>query len=1036
MKLWKKILLETGIFTAVFALGAGTGFLSFYHKAEEKQPTIKNDAFEEPAPREETPTEKYLNSLVSAKALEASALDLTISTSKEENRSVKRGLTDLDLGDINISVTNAQISIADIDNIKVVADLNIKMGNLDLDASIGFFDNTIYLDYADTHFCMSTDDITDVMNMLPTFGADIELPEEFSNLDFDELTASLANMEEVKTENEHYFQFNFTEDIVIKMLSDDEFHMIGVELPETELMGMKISATSDIHPLEEDIETLVNPSLKEGAPHYTEFKPAFKLVNGVMDIVNSKQGRLGLNLDINQKANEQADYEDFMDLTGTLDFDINELKLAADLSLGYDNKSYNLKAGYLDETIFASLKNLNVSIEKQSVLSLVEYISEKLNNNTLDDVTDKLGSLTDEIDLDKILTIVNDLPVFIHNFTLTETSLSLDIDPSYFELPLGEFNLAVTFNDTNVETLSLTGLTYGSLEINASLELSNYVEVEFNKEQYVALDPALSLIDSIERLINQDKFGVTFSVTTDDGDDSTHDLAANGVFHFALREKTESEKENSLIKTDITFDYGAGELTIIDGDQYPHNIKVDAQPYTEQMDGKVLFSYGGTTKTRTNARIDYATFDSLVEKIVGMFESNDPHVMEIFGGLMESMESNPISMILNSENKADLIKLLDYDIITDLSITDSEIKVSVNGAIFGMDDMNLALRIRYNAERLLGLDVIDLTLGDTKINVSINLLDFNQETYENYKLKEDTSYIDLSTISKLVEEALETSKYSYYHMKGTIDFELDSSLLNWLTDVVGNKTLKTDVQVNTWEGRTKVLAQVTDIPVIVGLSSNHSLLGCSKESYLMFDNLDDSAAGIGQTGIFHIYRQDMWKELGFFTTNTKYANYYSKYETPYMLQNIITILMGDMMGFEGSIMNMLTNIESSGGQIHYEQIIKDYSYQSGYQLTNAYYNGGQKASVDKYYFAIDVGELAQNDDLQTLSVTVYARDGKLCGIDINMQLNPGVGMKLNLKMFLQGDCDTTSHNDMGVGLVSSMNAYSEAHANNPINAHA
>ena len=51
MKLWKKILLETGIFTAVFALGAGTGFLSFYHKAEEKMPTVKNDAFTEPPVR-------------------------------------------------------------------------------------------------------------------------------------------------------------------------------------------------------------------------------------------------------------------------------------------------------------------------------------------------------------------------------------------------------------------------------------------------------------------------------------------------------------------------------------------------------------------------------------------------------------------------------------------------------------------------------------------------------------------------------------------------------------------------------------------------------------------------------------------------------------------------------------------------------------------------------------------------------------------------------------------------------------------------
>ena len=1034
MKLWKKILLETGIFTAVFALGAGTGFLSFYHKAEEKMPTIKNDAFEEPPVRELTPTDRYLDGLVNGKALTASYVNLTISQSKEENRSIKRGLTDLDLGDININITDLEVSIADIENIKLSADLNLQMGNLNLDASIGFFDNTIYLDCFDSHFSLHTDDITDVMDMLPTFGVNLELPEEFSNIDFDELTASLTQMEEVKTENEHYFLFNFSEDIAIKMLTNDDYEMIGVELPETSLMGMNISATTDIHPLPEDIETLVNPSTIEGAPQYTEFKPAFKLVNGIMDIVNSKQGRVELGLDINQREGEGYAYEDLMDLRGTLDFDINELALAADLILEYDGGSYGLRAGYQDETIFASLKNLNISIEKQSVLSLVEYISDKLDNKILDDVSDKLGSLTDEIDLDKILSIVNDLPEFIHNFSLTETSLSLDIDTDYFDLGLGEISIAVQFNNEHLESLSLNGLTYGSLEINASLELTSYVEVAFNKNEYVALDPALSLVTTIENLIKQDKFGVSFAISTDDGDETTNDLSAEGTFHFALRDKTESELENGLLNTKRTFDYGAGELTIRDSDNYPHNIKVDAEPYTEQMNGKVLFSYGGTSTTRTKARIDYATFDSLIEKVMGLFESEDPHVMEIFGGLMEYMESNPISTILNSENKADLIKLLDYDILTSLNITDSEITVGLSGAILGMDDMNPTIKVRYSEDSLSGLDISNLTIGGTSITASINLLDFNQETYEYYDLTEDSSYIDLSTISKLVEEALETSKYSYYHMKGTIDFELDSGFLDAIGSLAGNKTMNTDVQVNTWKGRTKVLAHLSNIPVLPVVSVNYStgLLGeCSKDSYLMFDNLDNSASGIGQTGIFHIYRYDKWFNWGNKTEEVK-----AKYETPYLLKNIIKVLLSDLLGFGDTILNAVNNIESGGGQIQYEKIIQDYSYQAGYQLTNSSYNGGQKTSVDKYYFAIDVGELAQNKDLKTLAVTVYAKDGQLCGIDINMSINPGVGMKLNLKMFLQNDCDETSHDDMSEGRITSMEAYANAHANDPINGRA
>ena len=1038
MKIWKKILLETGIFTAVFALGAGTGFLTCYHKAEERKPTIKNEALgNEITEREETPTEKYLNGLVNGKALTASYLDLTISQAKEENRTTKRGLTDLDLGDINIGISNLEVSIADIENIKLSADLNLQMGNLNLDASIGFFDNTIYLDCFDTHFSLHTDDITDVMEMLPTFGMNLELPEEFSNLDFDELTGSLAQMEEVKTENEHYFLFNFNENIAIKMLSDDEFHMIGVELPETTLMGMNISAKTDIHPLEEDIETLINPSLKENAPTYTEFKPAFKLANGIMDIVNSKKGRVELGLDINQKAEGQSSYEDMLDLNGTLDFDINDLKLAAYLTLNYDGTPYNLKAGYQDETIFASIKNLNISIEKQSVLTLVDFISEKLDNNILDEASNKLGSLTDEIDLDKILTIVNDLPQFIHNFNLTETSLSLDIDTSYFNLDLGVISIAVTFDNEHVNSLSLTGLTYKSLEINASLVLKDYVKVDFAKEDYVALDPAVSLVKTISNLIEQDKFGVRFSVLTSDGDDTTQDLSASGVFHFALRDKTEDELENSLINTKRTFDYGGGELTINDGDGYPHNIRVDAEPYTEDMDGRVLLSYGGQSSVRTNAKIDYKTFDSLVEKVMGLFESEDPHVMEVFGGLIDSMESNPISTILNSSNKADLIKLLDYNIITSLSVSNTVIEIGLSGAILGMDDINPTVKIRYSENQLSGLDISNLNVSGLDISATIDLLEFDQEVCDSYdlgKLDAEKPFIDLSSVSKLVEEALNTTHYSYYHMKGTIDFELDSGFLNTLGDIAGNKTMNTDVQINTYEGRTKVLAHLTDIPVLPIVSVNYRtglLVECSKDAYLMLDNLDDSAAGVGQTGIFHIYRYDKWFSWGNKTEEIK-----AKYETPYLLKNIITVLLSDLLGFGDKILDAVSNIETGSDQIEYEKIIKEYKYTKEFSFKHSAFNNGVQTIVDSYYFSIDVGELAQNDDLKTLGVTIYSRNGELCGINIDMALNPGVGMTLNLKMFLQDDCSDTSHDDMSAGRISSMNAYAEAHAGDRINGRA
>ena len=1031
MKIWKTILLQTGIFTSVFALGAGAGFLTNYHRGETKQaaPIQTQAEGDEIPPYVETPTDKFLNNLVNAKAL-AGDIDLHISPVKESNdeipSSAKRALTDFSISDIDLSIKNLEVSIADFSNIKVAGDINVKMGNLDITASVKYIDNTIYLDYADTKYYLETSDITDVMGMLPTVGTTLEVPEEFQNLDIDGLTKSLQGMEEVIEDDKHYFIFNFSDDIQINLLSDDEYHMVGVELPGINLMGMNISADSTLRTLDKDIETLVKPA--DG--QYKKFRPAFTLVNDVIDLVNKRSADITLDVDVNKKAT--VGYSKFISLDGNVDFNINDLKVLADLTVGFNNKDYNVKAAYTDETIYASYKNFNLSITNQSVLSLVKLFEDKIPADALDDVMDKVGSVADEIDIDQILQYVTDLPTYVQNFDLTETSLSLDFDPSYFGLPVQKFNIAIEFDSNSIKSVAISDLCYGEYQINVKLDVDSYKTIEINPANYVAVDPALSLIGTVTDLISSDKFGVEFSVTTDDGDSTTNDLDASGVFHFALRDKTEEEFTSTLIKSHRTFDYGAGELTIHDGDGYPHNLIVDAEPFTISDDAKVLFSYGGTTNHRTNARIDYATFDALVDKVIALFESEDPHVMEIFGDMLKSAEDSPLAVIFASKEPADYLKLLDYDIITSLDITPSEIRVTVNGAILGFEEMNPEITIRYSESSLDGIDITGINLGGKTINFSANLFPFSESEYEKYNLDEDpNTYIDLSTISKLVEEFLNTSEMSYYHMKGTIDFELDSGFLNAIGSLAGNRTMQADLQVNTFNARTKVIAHLTDIPVIPVVSTNYStgILGeCSKESYLLFDNLEESAAHIGTAGLFHIHRHDKW-----FSWGNKTQDIYSKYETPYMLQNIVPILMGDLLGFGDTILDAVTNIESAGGQIHYENIIQSYEYVKDYSLKNAKYNNNVATTVDKYTFAINIGELAQSDALKTLSVTLYSRNEQLCGVDINVTLNPGVGMSLNLKMFLQDDCSHESHDDMQLADGTFMSAYVAAHENDPLN---
>ena len=1035
MKTWKKVLLETGIFTAVFALGAGTGFLSFYHKAEEQLPTIKNDASgSNPSVREETPTDKYLNNLVATKALEGD-VHLTISAKGNEETptedvptNIRRGIEDIDLGDINLDITNIQLSIADLENIKLSADLYVQMSNLELNATLGYFDSTIYLDCFDTHFQLKTDDIFDFMDMLPTFGIDMPSTNTLSldNLDIDGLTSSLANMEETIDGDEHYFMFNFNEDIAIKLLSDDEYHMVGVELPECNIKGMTVSATSDLHSLSEEIEGLINPSMKEGAPEYIEFKNSFTLINRVMDLVNSKKANVGLNVEVNKMTGEgeEATFEDFISLEGDINFDINELKVLADLGVTYSDKTYRLSAGYQDETIYAGYKNLKVSITNQSVLTLTDFITQKLKNQTLEEALDKLGDVSSEVDLDldTILTYVNDLSDIVDNFELTSNSLSMRLNASYFKLGISDFDIAITWNDESLKTLSLTGLCYGGYQINASLNVNTYQTIAINPCEYIALDPAISLVSSIDKLINQDTYGVSFTLQMDDGDPETNDLRANGLMHFTIRDKTENDVH--ILPTKRTFNYGSGELTIYDGDNYPHNIIMDAQPYTEDMTGKVLLSYGGTSDHRTNARINYSTFDELFGKIKSLTETNDSNISQLIGGLMSSAEASPISQILNASDTSDYLALLDYDIITHLDISATEINLSINGDFLGFGTNDLNIRLRYEGETIKGLDIIGLQFNGKTINFSGELLEFNQEVYEAHHLEEDSSYIDISTISQFAEQTINTLDNNYYHIAGPVGLKFTNGALDALASLFVNKTMNLDAELINDGGHISFVAHITDIPTAIIVSDGFNL-GMDREAWLIGDinNADGES-------MFYVHRHDSWWMLGNQTRDV-----YSKYNMEGFKANLMTVFMSDMLGLSSTVMSSVTNIENNGKQIQYENIIDTYDYSGDATINDSHYNGGASTPAYKYTFSLNIGILAQSDSLEKLSLDAYVdkSTNQLSYLDLCLSLTAGVGMKVNADLFIQ-DTSVSIEGKVLKTNGQTISSYMQDHANDPLNA--
>lgn len=1044
MKLWKTILLQAGIFTSVFALGAGAGFLVAYNKDAGKQSTSKIDAttvaptVNEPLTIVETPKDKFLNNLVTSKAIEG---DITLNISRPEQTvpAPARAFDLSSIGDIELNVKELKVSFADLENIKLDTKLNIKTGNLDMTLSLAYFDGTIFLDYEETHFYLKTTDIIDGILMIPNIGVQLSgllsggsgQSEGGFSLDFDALTDSLKNIEEHNENGEHYFLFDFTDDIKIKFMTNDSYQLVGVELPDVDLMGFSITATSSIHALNSDIENFVSPLEREGAPTYCSFKPAFTLAADVMRLINTKKANVAIDLNVDKKAiDEDAEvvsYDNFLNLEGDVDFDasdLSDLRLNADLTIDENNRHHAINAAYQNQTIYATYGNffdvdndLNISITNQSVESLISYIDSKLEDVDLTNITEQLGSVAQEIDLPKILTYVNDLPTYVQNFSLTSTCLSLTFDSTYFKLPLGKFDIAVKFNSESIKSISVTGLTYEDFKIDVKLSLGSFNDFQIDESKYVKLDPAVTLVEDVENLINSNSCGIDFNINIADEDDVNNPVTLDGTFQFKIKEIDDG---SDLLIKKRAFDTGAGNLHIVDKDNVHHRINAYAKSTGEVLldyDTRLSDSQGKeiVDSNKMYATFNYKTIDSIIETISRITNGEEANASALINNFMGGSD---VAMPITEIMKGNYGLLLETKILNSLDITDTTITAGVNGALLNMDTLNFTLVINFSNGTINSVDILDLNFGGKIINIHLNLGDFDQNTYDEYvaKLPDNKNYLDISSVATLLEIGINTTEFNYYKITGTININMVLTI--WDNDFdIKSVEVPVTIEILNVKNHVKVYAKFV-VPEV-------SMLGyqlCSAPtSYLMYDSLE---------GMFYTARYDT-KSPGFHLfgigsgSSSKYCR---RFTLGYMTDNILGVLLGDVFGMADSIMDMMAG--DSGideeHQMTYDNLINNYSYVNG-----------------KYSLNLNLAELAGNEKMGSLGVAVTEGSYVTVNEDetetitkIMSQITASFDMNLALSFNMNGSAtlNLVSYDKSTEGYsLSAMDEWMAAHGNDELN---
>lgn len=958
MKTWKKILLEIGIFTAVFALGAGGGFLAAY-STPKKQNINENVALTNSTSQTNTPNyvptskDKFLSSLSSAQAVYG---DIDLKIEKINNEPVApmptRALDLNDLGDVDLSLKNLNVDFSNLSDLKLEADLSVKTEDLDLSLSLAYIDNTIFLDYEDTHWYLKTSDLLEGVLMIPSVGSSIAslLNSQESNisfdLDIDALTNSLNNVEEFNENDEHYFLFNLTPEILIRFNVDENLNMSGVELPGIEIGGYRISATSTIKTSSEKRE-IISPINKPDAPKYTNFKSAFTLAADVMRIIALKQAHVGLDLEVLKEG--ESGLESFIDVNGELDFDahnLSNLLLNSSLTISESGRKHNIEAAFSNNTVFARYKNfysenndLSISIEKQSIESLVEIITTKFPMDEAPAILDGLGDFALEMDLRTILKIVNDIPTFVDEFELNNNHLSFNIDTSYFDLSLGKVYLRIDFDSVAVKSITVNGLKIDDMVINLTLDVSEYVDFTINESSYLRLDPAVGMIDNISELIEKDDFGIDFNIDILDNEDANKNLYLNGEFQFTL--------SGSFMDKTRNFDLGAGYLNIKETNVL-HKINAYAID-----NGDIHLKYDmrelkNGSEVSDNNHI-YASFnrnmvDSLVGTISRLMNGEASNAVSMINSFMDNSEELPISRLIDG----DFGVLFDTKILNSLDVSEDTIVLGLNGAIINLEATDFELEVHFANDTVDSITLTGFEFGGKTINMSANLHNFDENSYNSYKslLPDNASYLDISSVATLLDIGINTTEFNYYKITGDLSADISFDIAGYDINLK-SVSIPLTVEILNVENHVKVYSKF-EVPDLVNFSLfvGGYALNTAPTSYLMYDSNEQ---------MFYTGRYDTKKCGVWFGSRNQSTRYARRATLDYFMDNIFEVLLGDIFGMNDDVINAIAD---AGGadtehQMHYDNLIKNYNY-----------------SNSVYSLDLNLAELAGNEKMGTLGLTV------------------------------------------------------------------
>lgn len=947
MKLW----LKAGL-CSIGALCVGFGTMFGIQGIGQNSSDNSNAYIEEELP--ETPQTRLLSNVMSMSTFQ---VDGVLEIKLADNTKVN---VDIDVkGDIN-----------DLENIAICGDFNLDLNGLPIPASFGYFDSTMYFNYRENYFKLATDHLLDFVSMLPEYGISMQLPDELSNLDLNSITSMINGMDEgTSPDGGKYFVLALSEDVNLYVKTDESYQFKGIRTDHINLNGTRFYLNLDLTPVTVDSDFLVSPKDNGTDAKYQDFKPVFDMVNGFYNTFGKNQNTIRLHADLDKKVEDL--YEDVLSTNLDFSYDVMNSFFSIEGEIMEGERHFNFGTAFDTTDIYVGINELKLDIKADTIYDIVDfalaYVSKKYMDQILDSVTKALNSsaLTDAISgMDNLLDGIN----------VRSNEFEIKLDTDAIGLGLGVLTPTITFDYDHIESISLHGLNIKGYKLDLDISAEQYKPMIIVKEEYQEFEPALEIVSAILPLIEKTEFRLEFDANVKTIDGSKKDVNIDGGLQFDIDDK-----------------FGYGQATIVDRNDYKHNVKVDMKSPDE-----MLFSYNN----ELNGKFNSQTLLDMFDLVVDIVKNPDEHFYELFGDLIDSLMNTPIMRIIGG----DYGLAMETNILNSLTTSETSTKMNISLDIIGLDN-TMDIEINYHKDDIQekcfldGIKVSNLVFDGTEISFNAYLKDF-EDYRESERLDPYTEYLDFSDIKVLLELGINTSKFEYFHF----NVDLDLSILSII-----NKTIPMDVKIRNNKGHVQVAAEIDDIPLIPAV--NKDLINLeeslnSRKASLYYDD-----------GTFYIKRVDnietgilFWKKYYHVTSS-------QTCDVDYFLENILEIFLKNMLGMSDSIMKKIVGDGSSGistgdsdSQIRYEKILKNFEYNS---------------SSETFLFQINLGELVNTTMLDTADLTVYSNDSELTGLKASLTVHVLINIDISLNVTLTDkDASLNSGNEL-----TELNSWARDHVN-------